>query len=77
MGRQGLLWLSVGSRILMAEFQTILISVRTPGGHHFGSETWPTQQPRRLHCWDTSSQTQPAKREHSTTHHQTGCLKLH
>ena len=35
----------------------IFISVSSPGGRHFGTETWPHPTTCRLHCGDASSQT--------------------
>ena len=35
----------------------ILIGVSSPGGHHFGTKTWPYPTAYRFQCWNTSGQT--------------------
>ena len=54
--------------------QGIFMGVSSPGGHHFGTETWSLPTTFRLLCWDASGQTNNsvAKQPH---HQQTGCLK--
>ena len=54
--------------------QGTLISVSSPGGRHFGTETWPHQQPAGSSAGTPQSK-QPTGWEHSPTHQQTGCLK--
>ena len=34
-----------------------VLNVSSPGGHHFGTESWPYPTACRLQCWDTSGQT--------------------
>ena len=34
-----------------------IFSVNSPGGHHFGIETWPHSKAYRFQCWDASGQT--------------------
>ena len=37
--------------------QGILIGLSSPGGRHFGTETWPHPTASRLQCWNASDQT--------------------
>ena len=50
----GSLW---GQRQRWWRPQPIFISMTSPRGHHFGTETWPHPTACRLQCWDTSGQT--------------------
>ena len=47
----------VRARTLVVEGQGICISVSSPGGCHFGTETRPHPTAFRLQYWDASSQT--------------------
>ena len=56
-GGRGWLWLTVGQGHWWWRSKGISISVSSPRGHHFGTETWPHLTACRLKCWDTSGQT--------------------
>ena len=53
--------------------QGILISMSSPGGCHFGTETWPHPATCKLQWLDATGQT---TNRVSPTHQETGCLKL-